>query len=111
MLLGDNFYPDGLLEKELAYARARERGATLLCVPRARRSRVARVDDACEPSRRGERPIPFYAVLGNHDIEVPESPRLQREVVPRFVPNWHVPAQAIEVVELADSELLPGVSR
>jgi hypothetical protein len=49
-------------------------------------------------------------VLGNHDVEVPESPRLQREVVPRFVPNWHVPSQPVEVIELADSEMQPGVS-
>jgi Calcineurin-like phosphoesterase len=110
VLLGDNFYPEGLLEKELE-PRVRENVVRPYCGFLALDGPESeRVAGACEPSRRGERPVPFYAVLGNHDQKVPESPRLQREVVPRFVPNWHVPAQAIEVVELADSELLPGVS-
>ena len=110
VLLGDNFYPDGLLEKELE-PRVRENVVRPYCGFLALDGPESeRVADACEPSRRGERPVPFYAVLGNHDQKVPESPRLQREVVPRFVPNWHVPAQAIEVIEMADSDLRPGVS-
>ena len=110
VLLGDNFYPDGLLEKELEY-RVRENVVRPYCVFLALDGpESSRIDDACEPQRRGDRPIPFYAVLGNHDIEVPESPRLQREIVPRFVPNWHVPSRSTEVIELADSVLQPGVS-
>ena len=110
VMLGDNFYPSGLLEKELE-PRVRENLVRPYCVFLALDGpESARVADACEPSRRGERPVPLYAVLGNHDMGMPESPRLQREVVPRFVPNWHVPAQAIEVIELADSNLQPGVS-
>jgi len=110
VMLGDNFYPSGLLEKELE-PRVRENLVRPYCVFLALDGPESeRVADACEPSRRGERPIPLYAVLGNHDREMPESPRLQREVVPRFVPNWHVPAQPIEVIELADSDLQPGVS-
>ena len=110
VLLGDNFYPEGLLEKELE-ARVRENVVRPYCGFLALDGPESeRVAGACEPSRRGERPVPLYAVLGNHDQKIPESPRLQREVVPRFVPNWHVPAQAIEVIEMADSDLLPGVS-
>ena len=110
VLLGDNFYPDGLLEKELE-PRVRENVVRPYCVFLALDGPESeRVADACEPSRRGERPVPLYAVLGNHDQNVPESPRLQREVVPRFVPSWHVPAQAVELIELADSDLQPGVS-
>ncbi|MBS1106520.1 MAG: acid phosphatase [Deltaproteobacteria bacterium] len=110
VMLGDNFYPDGLLEKELEY-RVRENVVRPYCVFLALDGpESSRVANACGPAHRGERPIPFYAVLGNHDLEVPESPRLQREIVPRFVPNWHVPAQSVEVIELADSELNPGVS-
>jgi len=110
VLLGDNFYPSGLLEKELE-PRVRENVVRPYCVFLALDGPESeRVADACEPSHRGERPVPLYALLGNHDQNVPESPRLQREVVPRFVPNWHVPAQAIEVIELADSDLQPGVS-
>jgi hypothetical protein len=110
VLLGDNFYPDGLLEKELEY-RVRENVVRPYCVFLALDGpESSRVEDACEPERRGERPVPFLAVLGNHYNEIPESPRLQREIVPRFVPNWHVPSQSTEVIELADSELQPGVS-
>jgi hypothetical protein len=110
LLLGDNFYPDGLLEKELL-DRVRENVVRPYCVFLAFDGpESSRVADACTPEHRGERPVPFYAVLGNHDIEIPESPRLQREVVPRFVPNWHVPAQSVEVIELADAELQPAVS-
>lgn len=110
VLLGDNFYPEGLLEEELE-PRVRENVVRPYCGFLALDGPESeRVADACEPSRRGERPVPLYAVLGNHDQKVPESPRLQREVVPRFVPNWHVPAQAIEVIELADSDLQPGVT-
>jgi hypothetical protein len=110
VLLGDNFYPDGLLEKELEY-RVRENVVRPYCVFLALDGpESSRVEDACEPDRRGDRPIPFYAVLGNHDVEVPESPRLQREIVPRFVPNWHVPTRSTEVIEIADSALQPGVS-
>ncbi len=110
VMLGDNFYPSGLLAKELE-PRVRENVVRPYCVFLALDGPESeRVADACEPSRRGERPVPIYAVLGNHDTQMPESPQLQREVVPRFVPNWHVPAQAIEVIELADSALEPGVS-
>lgn len=110
VLLGDNFYPDGLQEKELE-TRVRENVVRPYCGFLALDGPESeRVADACEPARRGERPVPILAVLGNHDQNLPESPRLQREIVPRFVPNWHVPAQDIEVIELADSELQPGVS-
>jgi hypothetical protein len=39
-------------------------------------------------------------VLGNHDLENPESPRLQREVVPDFLPGWTMSASLTKVVEL-----------
>jgi hypothetical protein len=110
VMLGDNFYPDGLLEKELEY-RVRENVVRPYCVFLALDGpESSRVADGCTPEHRGERPVPFFAVLGNHDVEIPESPRLEREAVPRFVPNWHMPAQSVEVIELADSELQPAVS-
>jgi hypothetical protein len=110
VLLGDNFYPQGLLERELV-PRVRENLVHPYCVFLALDGpESARVADACPPDRRGERPVPFYAVLGNHDTDMPESPKLQREAVPRFIPNWHMPAGPIEVVELADADLQPAVS-
>ncbi|RIL07349.1 MAG: hypothetical protein DCC71_03295 [Proteobacteria bacterium] len=110
VLLGDNFYPDGLQERELE-ERVRENLVRPYCAFLALDGpESARVADACEPSRRGDRPTPLFAVLGNHDTKLPESVRLQREVVPRFVPNWRLPAKAVEVVELLDDSLAPSAS-
>jgi len=110
VLLGDNFYPDGLAAKELAF-RVRENVVRPYCSFLALDGPSwAEVADACEPERRGDRPVPIYAVLGNHDHTLPESPPLQREAVPRFVPNWRVPFGAVEVIELADSDLVPSAS-
>jgi len=110
VLLGDNFYPDGLAEKELT-ERVRENLVRPYCGFLALDGPSwPSVATACEPARRGVRPVPIWAVLGNHDRTLPESPKLQREVVPRFIPNWHVPAEDVEVVELVDDDLVPSVS-
>jgi hypothetical protein len=110
VLLGDNFYPDGLAAKELAY-RVRENLVRPYCSFLALDGPSwPEVADACEPERRGVRPVPIYAVLGNHDHMLPESPPLQREAVPRFVPNWRMPFGAVEVIELADSDLVRSAS-
>jgi len=110
VLLGDNFYPDGLREAELAL-RVRENLVRPYCAFLALDGPAsAGVADACEPARRADHPVPIYAVLGNHDFDLPESPKLQREAVPRFVPSWHVPSGPVEVVELADIDLVPSAS-
>jgi hypothetical protein len=110
VLLGDNFYPDGLNERDLV-ERVRENVVrpycSFLAVDGPSWPAVA---DACPLDRQGDRPVPLYAVLGNHDFTLPESPRLQREVVPRFVPNWRVPPEPVEVVELLDADLVPSAS-
>jgi predicted phosphodiesterase len=101
VLLGDNFYPHGLRRKELEPRIARNvvRPWCRFAVLTAPRS--AAVKDACELAESARRPgVPIYAVLGNHDYEAPESPELQREVVPQYVANWRVPFQRAEVVEL-----------
>ena len=46
------------------------------------------------------RPVPIYAVLGNHDYKTPESPRLERESIPEFIKNWSLPEQTAHTVEL-----------
>lgn len=110
VLLGDNFYPDGLRERELAF-RIRENVVRPYCSFLALDGpESARVADACPAGRRSAVPTPIYAVLGNHDTNLPESPPLQREAVPRFVPNWRMPPGAVEVVELLDDALVPSVS-
>jgi hypothetical protein len=100
VLLGDNFYYKGLEESELVL-RVRENVVRPYCRflslngPRSRE-----VADACETPPFERRPIPFYVVLGNHDYESPDSPRLQAEAVPRFVTNWRLAVRPVEVIGL-----------
>jgi hypothetical protein len=101
VLLGDNFYPDGLHADEVE-ARVRSNLAEPYCafldLSAPLGSRVA------VPCSDPVRPIPLYAVLGNHDVETEDSPRLQQEVVPQYVANWHLWRDPQEV------ELPHGVS-
>lgn len=110
VLLGDNFYPDGLRQRELAF-RVRENVVRPYCAFLALDGpESAAVEGACPPERRSAVPTPLYAVLGNHDTNLPESPPLQREAVPRFVPSWRMPPGRVEVIELLDDALVPSVS-
>jgi hypothetical protein len=103
LLLGDNFYPDGLREFELT-RRVRENLVEPYCAFVALDGPASsRVADACEPTRRAKRPVPIYAVLGNHDFDSPESGKLESEAVPQFLPDWHASSQSVEVTELAPS--------
>jgi hypothetical protein len=100
VLLGDNFYPDGLTKRNLV-----EQIRVHLVQPFCRfldlsGPRSGEVADACglPPDRR--HPVPIYAVLGNHDHKAPESPGLQREAVPRFISNWRLHQGVADLVEL-----------
>lgn len=98
VLLGDNFYPVGLRADELV-PRIRGNLADPYCrfvVPGPRWSEIA---DACPEQRRRGEPLPFYAVLGNHDRYTRESPRLQREAVPEFIANWELPVEEAQHYE------------
>jgi hypothetical protein len=102
VLLGDNFYPDGLLARELV-----TRIRANLVKPYCRFAdlsgpRSTEVAEACELPAEERRPVPILAVLGNHDHNAPESPRLQRDEIPEFLPNWSLPAGAADVVEIAE---------
>jgi hypothetical protein len=100
LFLGDNFYPRGLLEAELA-TRMRETLAGPWCrfvAPGA--PRAAELAPACSLPDAERHPIPIHAVLGNHDVASPESPRLERDAIPLFVPNWRLAAVPVEVREL-----------
>ncbi|MGE4605196.1 MAG: metallophosphoesterase [Myxococcota bacterium] len=99
LLLGDNFYPAGLKSSELA-TRVRANLVRPLC--RFVATDGTRYGEVALSCSRDKRPLPLFAVLGNHDYQTPESPRLQRSVVAEFVSNWQMPAG------LATSHELPG---
>ena len=102
VLLGDNFYWHGLDREHL--------------VPRLKRNlvvpychfldlsgpRSSEIEGACAVARDQRHPVPIYAVLGNHDLELPESAHLQREVVPEFLPGWTMGRSLATVVELEE---------
>jgi hypothetical protein len=99
VLLGDNFYPDGLRASELK-KRLRENVVGRFCrfvtlTPRGRGS----LADAC-PAELAANPVPLYVVLGNHDYDHEGSPSLQRELVPEYVESWRMPSGAAQAYEL-----------
>jgi len=104
VLLGDNFYPDGLRADELL-PRVVENVARPYCafvVPSP--ELASRLGRDC-PGARG--PVPRLLVaLGNHDLNTPGSLELERDAVPRLVLNWEVPASSSPAVR----ELPGGLS-
>lgn len=99
VLLGDNFYPDGLEEDELK-DRLRENVVGPFCrfVALTKRGKGS-LREAC-PEAAALHPVPIFAVLGNHDYGERESPELQRKVVPEYVASWRMPPGDVEVHEL-----------
>jgi tRNA A-37 threonylcarbamoyl transferase component Bud32/Icc-related predicted phosphoesterase len=105
VLLGDNFYWHGLAREHLV-----QRIRTNLVRPycyflELSGPRSNEVDDACGINAAARAPVEIFAVLGNHDIELPESVELQRHVIPDFLPGWRMSKSLAEVYEVA-----PGVS-
>lgn len=104
VLLGDNFYPDGLHADELV-PRILENVARPYC---------AFVEPSAELALRlfrdcpaADRPIPrLFVALGNHDLKTPGSVELERDAVPRYVLNWELPAPSRPAVR----ELPGGLS-
>ena len=98
LFLGDNFYPAGLKSSELV-ARVRANLVRPFCRFVATDGvRYGEVGLSCS---REKRPLPLFAVLGNHDYQTPQSPRLQQSVVPEFVSNWQMPAGLAAVHDFA----------
>jgi predicted phosphodiesterase len=100
VLLGDNFYPEGLEKRELKdRLRANVVGPFCHFVELTARG-AGSLGDAC-PEAEARHPVPLFAVLGNHDYGRPESPDLQRKEVPEYVASWQMPSGDVEVRELA----------
>jgi len=88
VLLGDNFYPSGLREHEVAM-RIRDNVVLPYCGFVALEGpRSEQVRGACPRANRASSARPLWAVLGNHDHATLESPALQQDVVPAYVSNW-----------------------
>jgi len=94
VLLGDNFYGHGLRDETLK-RRVRENVAGPYCyfLTLTRKGRRA-FGDACDLAPEQTHPVPFIAVLGNHDVGLNQGVKLQREDIPRFVGNWLMPEEA-----------------
>lgn len=103
VLLGDNFYPDGLQRFELMPRLRRNLVRPFCHFASAKGARWPDVADACRVPERQRHPVPILAVLGNHDYNSDESPLLQRDTVPEFVDNWSLPEFLVDTVELGEN--------
>jgi hypothetical protein len=88
LLLGDNFYPDGLEEREAEARIAMNLVAPLCAFLDLRAPLGPRVEPRCPVPAARRRPIPVLAVLGNHDWRAPESPDLEQDLIPRYLANF-----------------------
>lgn len=101
VLLGDNFYPNGLREDELE-ARVTENLVEPFCAFLDLSAPDSpRVEASCPLARSERHPIPLRAVLGNHDWREPASPALQQDAIPRYLANWRLRARELVVEETA----------
>ena len=101
VLLGDNFYPDGLRLDELE-RRVRANVSLPFCRFAEFAEGARAWSAACPVAPENRRPVPIHAVLGNHDHASAESPKLQREAVARYVPNWTMAPDGSAVHELGE---------
>ena len=88
LLLGDTFYPDGLKPSE-AEARIDVNLIAPFCTFLDLSAPLgAKAEPHCPVAKGERRPVPVLSVLGNHDWNTPESPDLERDLVPQYVANW-----------------------
>jgi hypothetical protein len=88
LLLGDNFYPDGLETREAEARIAMNLVAPLCAFLDLSAPLGAQLEPACPVPAERRRPVPVLAVLGNHDWRAPESPDLQQDLIPRYLANF-----------------------
>ena len=100
VLLGDNFYWNGLSSETLVPRVAANLVRPFCHFLRLDGPRSDEVRSECRRPEATRSPVPIYAVLGNHDIEIEESPRLQREVLPEFLPDWQMSPGLARAIEL-----------
>lgn len=105
VLLGDNFYWHGLDRAHLV-ERLKQNLVRPYCHFLALDGpRSNEIREACPLPGSARDPVPLFAVLGNHDLETPESVSLERETIPEFLPGWKMSRGLAEAVEIG-----PGIS-
>lgn len=90
LLLGDNFYQNGLRRREVA-SRVRDNVVAPYCrfIDLAG-ARSDEVRGACAEGERRRPAPPIFVVLGNHDVSSEESRELETREVQRLVSNWQL---------------------
>lgn len=99
VLLGDNFYPDGLEARELEPRIDVNLVAPYCAFLDLTGPLSDRVEASCPLPEGRRHPVPVRAVLGNHDWRAPESPDLQQDAIPRYVANWRLQKGGVLVEE------------
>lgn len=100
LLLGDNFYPNGLTDENFE-TRVRDTVVAPLCRFLSLTGEYGeRLATSCSIPPDDRRPVPILAVMGNHDYEPPFDGRLQKEQLPRWIPEWQMPQQLARVFEV-----------
>jgi Calcineurin-like phosphoesterase len=100
VLLGDNFYPDGLREVELARRVGADLARPFCRFLAGGAPRFAELAADCARPGATRHPVTILAVLGNHDTVAPESPALQRHAVEQFLASWRMPPGPAAAIEL-----------
>lgn len=106
LLLGDNFYPDGLQRFELVERLRRNLAGPFCRFASSKGPRWSEVESACPLPEERRHPVPLLAVLGNHDYDSAESPELQRAAVPPYLANWSINWGVAERSELSEDVTL-----
>lgn len=100
VFLGDNFYPHGLEAAELE-----PRLRANLVAPYCHFVQLTELGEralgaACPQREYVPRPVPLWAVLGNHDHHSNSSLELQSRRIPDYVSNWRLLGLPVETLEL-----------
>lgn len=114
VFLGDNFYERGLTRGDMVRRLQQNLVGPYCRFVELAGPASAEVAGACRTPPGRRRAVPIFAVLGNHDHYAPESAKLERTAVPRYVSNWRMPSGVAEAYELGggvslilfDSEVL-----